>query len=91
MISKENSAILGILLRNGSTRVPAGMISSVETSSPTLSRTGPSIVSDRGTNVGNEAMLGPFSIATCSASSRGNGGTNIPRFTIGSSGSAMRG
>lgn len=43
--------------------MPADMISSVETSSPTLSRTGPSIVSDRGANTGNEAIFGPFSIA----------------------------
>ena len=89
-MSKENSAILGILLRNGSTRVPAGIISSVETSFATLSRTGTSIESGSGSNVGSEAMFGPFTRSTCSAISRGNGGTNISRLMIGSSGSAMR-
>jgi len=48
MASKENSAIFGIFERNGSTRVAAGMISSVEISSPSFSRTGASIVSGNG-------------------------------------------
>src|SRR5260370_41480272 len=91
MTSKENSAIWGMLLRNGSARTPAGMISSVDTSSPTLSSTGTSMVSGSGSNSGSGEIFGPFSSTTCDAASEDNGGMNISRLTIGSAGSAMCG
>lgn len=89
MPSKENSAILGMLLRYGRTRMPAGMMSSVETSSAALSKTGVSSTSGNGSSMGNEAIYGPFSKFTCLDSTSGSGATNNARLMTGWSGSAI--
>ena len=50
----------------------AGMISSVEISSPTFNRTGSSSSAGNSSNSGNEAMFGPFSSSKLDDSSGGS-------------------
>ena len=71
--SKQNRLISGMLLRNGRTRAPAGMISSVETSSPTFSSTGTSSASGSGSNSGRGHDVRPLSQLHSAASSGGKG------------------
>src|SRR5437867_1921964 len=54
-----NSEIAGMLERNISTAAPAGEMSSVETLSPSLIRTGASSVSATGSPIGTVLMFGP--------------------------------
>ena len=80
-----------MLLQNGITRVPAGTMSSVETSSPVFSATGSSTVSGKGCSSGMEAMLAVFSSAASWASVAGSGGTRVAAFTGSRAGSRTRG
>ncbi len=56
---KVNSAIAGMLERKTSTEAPAGEMSSVDTLSPSLMRTGASSVSATGSPSGTDLMFGP--------------------------------
>ena len=80
-----------MLLQKGSTRVPAGTMSSVEMSSPTLSSTGSSSSSGMVSISGMESMLTVFSSRTCRASSSGSGGTSMAVLTLGCAGDATSG
>lgn len=84
---KVNAEMAAMLERNGSTRAPAGMISSVETSSPTLRATVASSRSGSGSKSGSEAMFGPFTSRSPWAYPAGRGGTSMDVFTCERAGS----
>src|SRR3954451_5600594 len=89
--SKVNSLVFGMLLQNGMARAPAGMMSSVEMSSPSFSRTGTVISSGMMSSSGIEAMFGVFSSAMPLPSSSDKGGTSMAVFTMGAAGSSTLG
>src|SRR3990172_1186555 len=64
---KQNSAIAGMLERRTRAWMPEGMMSSVETLSPTLSSTGATSVSSGGAATGTGLMLGPLATSTLAA------------------------
>src|SRR3990170_1230062 len=73
---KQNSAIAGMLERRTRAWMPEGMMSSVETLSPTLSSTGATSVSSGGAATGTGLMLGPLATSTLAASASGAGFTS---------------
>ena len=75
--SKTCSLMAGMLLRNGSTLLPAGMMWSVVMLSPSLMTTSARSVSGSASNSGNGTMFGPVLISTASASS-GDSGKMMP-------------
>ena len=75
-----NFEISGMLLRNGRTFAPAGMMSSVETLSLALRRTGRERFDLYSRQAGQGLMLGPRKISTLLASLSGSGGITMARF-----------
>lgn len=78
---------LGNVAAIGQNTEPAGMISSVETLSPTLSRISRSMSSGSGSKSGSEEMFEPLTSSTSRASSTGSGGTSMDLLAENFSGS----
>src|SRR5262249_39585998 len=74
MFLKVNSAMAGTLERKTSAAVPDGEMSSVETLSPSLIRTGARSVDSTGRPRGTSLMLGPRTTVMVAASLSGDGG-----------------
>src|SRR6266511_3108211 len=73
---EQNGAMAGTLERNISVSVPDGEMSSVETLSPSLIRTGAVRVSSGGRPRGTSLILGPLTTSTVADSPGEAGGTS---------------